>query len=95
MSNYAQILVTNYIAVNEKITARLWRAVIFLSLFNASHPDEDRDHHRRLVRALEEESGHDVGEIILHVVEVDRVHVARRIFDSLLDEDARFVQKRL
>src|ERR1035437_2240436 len=55
--------------------------------------DEDWDDHRRFVRACEEESSHNIREIVLHVVEVDRIHTICRILDRLLDENARFVQK--
>ena len=59
----------------------------------SSHPNEHRDHHRRLVGAHEEEAGHHISEIVLHIVEVDGVHIARGVLNGLLDKDTRLIQE--
>ena len=52
----------------------------------ALHPNEDGDHHRGFVGAGEEEPGHDIGQVILRIIEVDRIHVVRGVLNSFLNE---------
>ena len=69
----------------------MWRFARFVAS-DALDADEDRNHHRGLVRASEQVSSHGVTQGILYEVEVHRVHTLSGILHRLLDKETSLVQ---
>ena len=77
---------------NEKqISAwlQIFRVIVIFSL----HRQNDRNDHRPLGGLLQEEAADFVGDVLLYIIHIDRIHAVGRFFDGVLDEDASFVEE--